>query len=423
MTSYTHAAMTRTERIVQWICRGVIAFVLALPVYAGIRHGLANLEKNPVLESALAGAFLIHMRARPKPAEWLSALGIGSLLTVVYAWLHHGYGNYIGAAPYAYLTFLGLASLGVLAVQVFAGERALRKLHRDTFLAAAAFPYLSFILAFCLTMTTALQPKVYDPLLYAFDEALQSKLSALVGGLMANSYALRIAGIVTYQSIPVAICFLLALERESPGRFAARILPLFVMVGITGAVLYNLFPAVGPIYVFGKDFPAHLPPVSSLSMQPLPHLRAARNAMPSVHFACALLIWWNTAGLHRVWRWLATGFVAMTFLATLGFGEHYLVDLVVAVPFAVTMQALALRARSWAQSERRIAVGGGAALTLGWVIALRYGVFVHAPGLAWCAVTATLALGLWWKRGLERGHSHLERKILGVRPVILPQEP
>lgn len=415
--------MSRTERIIQWICRGVIAVVLALPLYVGIRHGLANLENNPVLESALAGAFLIHMRARPKPAEWLSALGIGSWLTVLYAWLHHGYGNQIGAVPFAYLAFLGLASLMVLAARVFAGDRRLRKLHRDTFLVAAAFPYSSFFLAFGLTITTALQPRVYDPLLYAFDEALQCRLSALMGGLMANSLALRVAGVVAYQSIPIAICLLLALERESPGRFAARILPLFVATGIAGVVLYNLFPAVGPAYVFGNKFPASLPPVSSLPMQPLLYVSTARNAMPSVPFACALLIWWNTAGLHRIWRWLAAGFLAMIFLASLGFGEHYLVDLIVAVSFAVAMQALALRTRSWAPFERRVAAGGGAALTLAWLGALRFGVFLNAPGLCWLAAVATLGLALWWKRRLDRGHAYLEQKILAVRPVILAQEP
>jgi hypothetical protein len=414
--------MTRTERLVQWICRGVIAVVLALPVYVGIRHGLLDLERNPVLESALAGGFLIHMLARPKPAEWRSVLGIGSLLTVVYAWLHRGYGNYFGAAPSAYLTFLGLASLIVLAARAFAGDRAMRKPHRDTFVAAAAFPYLSFILAFCLNLTTALQPRVYDLLLYAFDEALSCKPSVVFGNLMANFYALKVAGILVYQSMPLAICFLVALERESPQRFPARILPLFIAVGVAGAVLYNLLPAVGPIYVFGKDFPANLPSVSNLAMQPLLGVNAPRNAMPSVHFACALLIWWNTAGLRHLWRWLAVGFVGMTFLATLGFGEHYLVDLVVAFPFAVAVQAATLRARSWASQERRMAFGGGVILTVCWLAALRTGLFLNAAALSWCAVVATCALTLWWKRGLDRGPVCLEQKILAARPVILSQQ-
>jgi hypothetical protein len=417
------AAMTRTERIIQWICRAVIGIVLALPVCLGVTHGLLNLGKNPVLESALAGAFLIHMRARPKPAEWLSVLALGSAFTVTYAWLHHGYGNYLGAAPCAYATFLGLGSLIVLVVQTFVGARALRRLHRDTFLVAAAFPYFSFILAFCLNLTTALQPRIYDLSLYAFDEALQFKPSLLIGSLMASSSALTVAGVFAYQSMPLAICFLAAIERESPGRFRARILPLFVAVGLAGAFLYNLFPAVGPIYVFGKSFPGNLPSLSSLVIQPVLHVAAPRNAMPSVHFACALLIWWNAAGLARGWRWLAAGFVAMTFLATLGFGEHYFVDLVVALPFAVAMQSFALRTRSWAYFERRVAFWGGAGLTVCWIVALRAGLFLSAPALAWFAVLATCALALWWKRGLDRGHGYIEQKVLAVRPVVLAQEP
>src|SRR5579871_2478323 len=167
------AAMTRTERTIQWICRAVIAFVFALPVFLGAGHGLLDIERNYVLESSLAGAFLIHMRAHPKPAEWLSALGIGSGLTVAYAFWHHGYGSSWEAAPFAYLTFLGTGSLTVLVGQIFFGARVARRLHRDTFFAAAAFPYFSFILAFYLHWTATLQQRTFDLSLYAFDEALQ----------------------------------------------------------------------------------------------------------------------------------------------------------------------------------------------------------------------------------------------------------
>ena len=417
------AAMTRTERTIQWICRAVIAVVLALPVYLGARHGLLDLERNPMLESAMAGAFLIHMRARPKPAEWLSALALGSVFTIAYAWLHHGYGNSWVAAPFAYATFLGLGSLMVLMAQAFVGERGLRRLHRDTFFAAVAFAYFSFVLAFYLNWTATLQHRTYDLSLYAFDEALQCRPSALIGGLLANSPFLAIIAMLVDRSLPLAICYLVAMERDAPGTFQARILPLFITVGLAAASLHNLFPALGPLHFFGADFPGNLPPLSSLVLQPIAQIAATRNAMPSVHFASALLIWWNAAGLARGWRWLAAGVVAFTFLATLGFGQHYFVDLVVAVPFAVAVQSFALRIRSWASHERRVAFYGGVGLTVCWILALRIGVFLNVPSLAWVAVVATFALALWWKRGLDRGHSRLEQKVLGMRPVILPQEP
>ncbi len=402
--------MTRTEHIIQWVCRAVITIVLALPVYLGARHGLFNLEVNPVLESALAGAFLIHMGARPKRKEWLSALVLGSAFTVLYAWLHHGYGDLPGAAPRAYATFLGLGSLIVLVAQVFFGTRALRRLHRDTLFAAAAFPYFSFILAFYLRWTTALQHRTYDSYLYAFDEALQCKPNVLAGNLMADSPAFSLAVMLAYQSLPLVICLLVAAERETPGRFQVRILRLFVGVALAGASLHNLFPAMGPL-AFG------LPVVSG----PIPVMQfgAARSAIPSVQFACALLVWWNAAGLARVWRWLAGAFVMVTILAALGSGEHYFVDLIVALPFTVAMQSFALRARSWASIERRVAFWGGVGLTVAWIVALRLGVFLNATALCWLAVLATCALTLWWKHGLDRGHGCVEQKVVAVRPVVL----
>jgi len=417
------AAMTKTERTIQWICRAVIAIVFAIPVYLGARHGLLDLQRNPVLESAMAGAFLIHMRARPKPAEWLSALALGSVFTIAYAWWHHGYGNSWEAAPFAYATFLGLGSLIVLIAQIFFGTRATRRLHRDTFFAAAAFAYFSFILAFYLNWTATLQQRTYDVSLYAFDEALQFRPSALIGSLMAYSPVLAAVASLVYRSLPLAICFLVAVERDAPGRFPARILPLFVAVGLAGASLHNLFPALGPHYFFGADFPAHLPALASLVLEPGTRIDVARSAMPSVQFAFALLIWWNAARLARGWRWLAAAVVILTILADLGFGRHYFADLVVAVPFSVAVQAFALRVRSWASHERRVAFWGGVSLTLAWIVALRFSVFVNAPVLAWSATIATLALSFWWNRGIERGHRFLEQQVLAVRPMALPQEP
>jgi membrane-associated phospholipid phosphatase len=60
-----------------------------------------------------------------------------------------------------------------------------------------------------------------------------------------------------------------------------------------------------------------------------------RNAVPSLHSAWALLIWWSLRYSKNWMRGLATVFLALTLLATLGLGEHYPIDLVVALPFAV----------------------------------------------------------------------------------------
>jgi len=386
------------ERRTQQLCRFVLVVALALPVYLGIVHGLLDLAQNPVLRSALAGAFLIHMWTRPRRVHWALALAIAFIASGAYAWLHHGFGDYLGAAPAVCAAFLGLGSLLVLAAQSMFAAAVDRPAHRKTFIAAAAFLYFSFVIALALNLTSALHPRVYDLWLYAFDETLKLPASIFIGHLVANSNALRVAGVLAYESLPLVICWLVALELKSPERFAAGIVRLFVTAGLAGILLYQLLPATGPIYIFGANFPDSLPLIKDL--QPILLPRVARNAMPSVHFACALLVWWNAAAFARVWRVLAAGFVAITLLATIGFGEHYLVDLVVAVPFALAVHSACLKP-NWDSRARRVALWGSAILTAGWIGALRLGLLQNSFALSWCAVVVTLALTLWWKRSLR----------------------
>jgi len=85
---------------------------------------------------------------------------------------------------------------------------------------------------------------------------------------------------------------------------------------------------MGPRYAFGALFPMGSPNVA-----PMPALlEGYPNAMPSLHMATALLLVLFTGRI----RWLlsvALLFLAGTVAATLAF-EHYVIDLVVAVPFA-----------------------------------------------------------------------------------------
>ena len=212
--------------------------------------------------------------------------------------------------PAVCAAFLGLASLLVLAAQSLLGAAAQRPEHRKTLWTAAAFPYLSFVIALALNLTSAQHPRVYDLWLYAFDETLKLRASFLIGHLIATAPLLQQAARIAYESLPLAICCLVAMERRSPERFSAGLVRLFVTAGLAGVVLYQFLPAAGPAYVFGKQFPESLPALPGIAIQPILLPRVARNAMPSVHFACALLVWWNTGSCGRVWRALAGGFVA-----------------------------------------------------------------------------------------------------------------
>jgi membrane-associated phospholipid phosphatase len=69
----------------------------------------------------------------------------------------------------------------------------------------------------------------------------------------------------------------------------------------------------------------------------VPHMipvAAAPNGIPSVHFATALLVAW----ICRYWRpgqILAFLYLILIGISTLASGQHYLFDLIVAVPYAI----------------------------------------------------------------------------------------
>ena len=126
------------------------------------------------------------------------------------------------------------------------------------------------------------------------------------------------------------------------------------------------------------------------------HLDGARlNAIPSLHTAWALLNFWRTYKSRKALRLAATLFLRFTLLATLGLGEQYLIDLVVAVSFAVAVRAVFLPRPDWS-CDRKFAVTANAAVIAAWLAALRTGMLVNSPAaVAWTLALGTAAYALW----------------------------
>jgi hypothetical protein len=149
-----------------------------------------------------------------------------------------------------------------------------------------------------------------------------------------------------------------------------------------------MIPVCGPRFAF-PDFPSEPAALNAgdLRLLALP-TNVERNGVPSLHFAWALLVWWNLRRRSKSYRLFTGGFLAATGVATLGTGEHYLVDLIVAVPFALALQALFIAPPTVSRERRWVAVAIGVGLTLAWVLALRSATFVSsAPLFAVLALT------------------------------------
>jgi hypothetical protein len=119
---------------------------------------------------------------------------------------------------------------------------------------------------------------------------------------------------------------------------------------------------------------------------------APRNCMPSLHLAGALVIWWNSRLWPRWGRLLAGLFLWATIFSTLALGEHYLVDLVVALPFTLVFQAAWTVSVPLAESVRRKPLWVGTLLTLAWFVLLRYGLrlFLISPAVSWSLILLTV---------------------------------
>jgi hypothetical protein len=367
--------------------------VLCGQLYLVIGRNFENILATPFLPYSLIGSFAIHFWTRPGRAECLATLSLASASALAFI-LASGRYRFDWPTSIGCGAFLGLASLAVLAVQVVrtTGLAQEQKLH--TLMAGSVFGYSALFIAAILNFTTKLHPRTYDLYLYAADAGYGLPFCAWIGKLVASNAALLRVCSLAYESLPLAVSLIYAYERSGGRPVPVRVLPAFLGGGAAVYVLYNLLPATGPHYVFGAAFPEHLPAPGA------PHLvaigEAARNAIPSMHLACALLIFWACRYLPR-WTKAAAGvYLLLTILATLGFGEHYVVDLVVAVPYALALQAICLPKP---QTGQRITIMTGVVLTFAWVLALRFATPVfQSPIFTWSATIATIAL-CWHAKG------------------------
>ena len=183
-------------------------------------------------------------------------------------------------------------------------------------------------------------------------------------------------------------CVVLHIKNKSP-RWSV-VLTSFVLAGAVGAGLYHIFPAVGPAVAF-PTFPELPQPAGMTPATTYYDPGYVRNCMPSLHTAWALLIVINAAGLANMFRRLAILSAGLVMIATLVLGQHYLVDLIVAVPFTIAVQsaAHALIERRWPGPS--FWAGSGAVAFWLYALVARVEWFLAIPGFTAAAVVVTIA--------------------------------
>ena len=300
-------------------------------------------------------------------------------------------------------SFVGLAALGVLGAHTIWAEGDERKLLLYGFLPAVLFVGSEYMASTLLDITEKLHPKTFDLFLYSFDSSLRVQFSFLMGQFFWTHLWVRFVCLVIYIALPLPLALVYAAQLRQRREAAFAVMLAFLVTGPVGVLFYNMLPAIGPRALFGASYPFHPPAIADvMRMNVVPILRSGvRNAMPSLHTAWVLLVWWNSKGLARWIRAIAMLFLILTVMATLGTGEHYFVDLVVAFPFALMVQSMCTYSLPFGSSVRRTAFLFGTFVTLLWMALLSFAtsVFWVSPLVPWATTIATVAPSiLFWNR-------------------------
>ncbi len=392
------------------VSRGILTFFLiACAIWLGCRwqfyvEALASI----FFACSLASVIVIHFRVTP---SWRDAILVlcGTLLfaAIDFQVLHYK------PTFASWLSFAGLSSLAIMGVSAVWANGAARRLLSFKFIPSLLLVTSEYFASTFLQWTASVHPKVLDLYLYSFDASLGLQLPFLVGQRFVLWPWLGRVSALFYIGLPIPIALVYAGRLL---RLREKALPSFVALlatGPVGVLFYNLFPALGPVHLFLQMFPWHpllTRSVSRLLVVPVA-LPGAPNAMPSLHMGWALLAWWYSRGLSWAERGVVFAFLIFTVLATLGTGEHYFVDLVVAFPFALLIEAICGFSLGWRDKLRLAASTAGLFLVLGWFAALRYGthLFWASPLIPWffclCTITCSLVLERKLYRQAERASS------------------
>ena len=221
----------------------------------------------------------------------------------------------------------GLLCLITMALLYYRGRDA-RWLHLG--LVAIIWVPLVGTLARGLVVLTRISTERYDEWFLLSDRFLGSPAFA-VGRLLARYPYLHLIALFDYQLYLAAAFGIVVLMFARVGAAQGYRAFLAMLISALASIFfYAVLPASGPRYAF-----AAFPLVEPIISQPhLLHLWAPPNCLPSNHMSLALLV------AAFAWRWkagrvLGVLHVALTVIATLGLGEHYAVDLIAAVPYAM----------------------------------------------------------------------------------------
>ena len=401
-----------TERILRILLTVLIIAAAILVAQSPYVLRLAKTEYT--FFTTFISVTVLHIRLRHALSEFaLLALSAAVLVAI------GSRGDHFPPGAPLCLTFLGLASLMILGIRTAWSRKNARPVIGWGFAAGISIVFLGWVIPPMLTWVAKSNLKGFDLYLYSFEGSLRIQPCFLLGKAFLKWPLFGKVSTAVYMAISSIYMFVFAdlLLREV--KKAKAVFLAFLVSGPLGIAFYNLFPALGPLYLFGPNFPLRPLPASAiqhLRLEPV-SLYGFPNAMPSLHMTWAVLAFWYSRGASAWVRLVALAFLAFTVLSTLGTGEHYLADLVVAMPFSLMLLAAFSFSAAWSDAWRIRAIVFGLAATVLCMTLLRFQphFFWVSPVIPWGLCALTVAATLFLEDRLAK---YSERRVTSTAPAI-----
>jgi hypothetical protein len=376
---------------------------------------------NQLVESSMLAAFLIFAWSRPTRKAWLLSALAGMALG---CYCGPPFARYCGIPAgilpkLVHLFFYwGLGAILSGPFVPFLDRHIPLSLSLGRLRDMLVPPLFVVLSALFLNAAILLRPVTYDRFLYVFDGSLGFQPGFWAARVLLHIHWLGVVCNTAYYLLPLGLTLAYLVEKKRSPDSARRALWLFLLIGVVGFGCYQVFPVVGSHVVMQGVFPADEPRVEPADIKPVVAPVEARNCVPSLHTSWIVALWWIAAPRRRWLRMVVAALLGCALLSTLTF--HYLIDMVVALPFTVALFAFTRRDRVGRDPIWRETIRWSVLLFFGWLLILRFcvTVFLISPWLSWAAMATTVALSIGWHSRLLIAERRSGLAGLACEPVI-----
>ena len=208
-------------------------------------------------------------------------------------------------------------------------------LRRQFMLLMTAMAIIGVPACFVLNLLGHYRPFTYDPSLYYIEVRLGNPSLWMGGRFHEHPWFAQLCTMI-YDTLPAWLFAACYIQQQKEKATAVNVAAVILAIS-AGCIGYFILPAVGPRSFYGHLWP--FTPLHGMDTGTQSYFAPdiVRNCMPSLHTAWVMAAW-LAARRFSTGCFLFFSFIAAaTLIATLGLGEHYLVDLVVAIPYTAAL--------------------------------------------------------------------------------------